>query len=103
MLIILFLLPLLILYFLRKNILFSPLLIIITLIVIYNLFALKEKFIQCKGDNHIMEPTESEDYIDTSIRESMLLNIGSKGTKYPFDSRYIPKTDRKWCLKSVLN
>ena len=89
--------------FFKKSILFSPFLFLLVLLFINTILNKKEKFIQCNDNNHLMEPIESEDYIDPSIKESKLTNIGSKGSKYPFDYRYIPKTNKKWCLKSVLN
>lgn len=100
----LIILTLLVLYtFFKKNVLFSPFLFLLVLLIVNLIFYKKEKFIQCNEGNHTMEPIESEDYIDPSIKESKLLNIGHKGSKYPFDPRYIPKTEKKWCLKSVLN
>jgi hypothetical protein len=62
-----------------------------------------ESFVECNEGNHLLEPNESEDYIDPSIIESKLSNIGHQVTRYPFDKRYIPSRTKKWCLKSVIN
>ena len=61
-----------------------------------------ESFINCNEGNHVLEPNESEDFIDPSIKESKLSDIGHQVTRYPFDKRYIPSRTQKWCLKSVL-
>ena len=62
-----------------------------------------DHFMVCDRGNHLMEPNESEDFIDPSIKELKLTNIGFTGSRYPYNPKYIPSLTKKWCLKSVLN
>ena len=61
-------------------------------LITYLIFDLSfmERFIKCDEGNHIMEPNESEDFIDPSIKELKLSNLGFKGSRYPFNPKYIP-------------
>ena len=76
---------------------------LVCIILISKSFLNMENFIVCNEGNHVMEPTNSEDYIDPSIINSKLTEISYSGCRYPFNPNYIPNKKKKWCLKAVLD
>ena len=85
-----------------SNIIIVSFLFSSTIFLINNRFLNIEHFIECEQGDIVMEPKESYDYIDPSIIESKLSNLGFQGCRYPFNPKYIPSMSKKWCLKSVL-
>ena len=77
------------------NLLIMSLIFVICIIVANRFFFKIENFIVCNEGNHLMEPTNSEDYIDPSIIEAKLSEISYVGCRYPFNPNYIPNKKKK--------
>ena len=61
----------------------------------------KEGFITCGKDDYVMEPDVDGRYIDINEIKSPYGQMGNFGCKWPYDEKYIPKKDKKWCMKKV--
>lgn len=59
----------------------------------------KESFIVCNKGDFVMNSDINKKYLDLSDIKSPLSEMGTRGTKWPYNKRYIPQTDSKWCLK----
>jgi hypothetical protein len=76
-------------------------LIYISVLVSFN--QINTENLVCNKGNHIMDPDVERVYGDRNKANLPQTEIGSTVCKYPFDPRYIPRMNKKWCLRNVLN
>ena len=62
----------------------------------------RESFLVCKEGDFVMNSDLDKKYLDFSDIKSPLSEMGVRGTKWPYDKRYIPQTDSRWCLKKKM-
>ena len=74
---------------------------VFTIIIIISKYLKKEKFVNCKDGDFVMPSDMNKKYLDISDIKSVYTNMGIRGTKWPYNKRYIPQTDKKWCLKNI--
>mgnify|MGYP001307509105 CR=1 FL=1 len=73
--------------------------IVFAIIIIVTKYLKREKFVNCKEGDYSMKSDIDKKYIDLTNIKSPYSEMGIRGTKWPYDKRYIPQTDKRWCLK----
>lgn len=61
----------------------------------------RDNFVDCKDGDYIMNSDIEKKYANLNEIMSPITNMGTRGCKWPYNKRYIPQTDRHWCLKKV--
>jgi len=88
-------------YTLFSSLVINVLIFLGVLIIINNLNSVEN--LVCNKGNHIMKPDIEQVYGDKNKARLPHTEIGGTVCKYPYDKRYIPRMNEKWCLKNVLD
>ena len=83
------------------GIIFHSIIFAVILIIFKNIKN-REMFIDCKNGDFVMNSDINKKYLDYSNIKSTITEIGLRGTKWPYNKKYIPQTDSKWCLKKIM-